>query len=51
MNFSFEKTTANKGLSATLAAEHILIDISLISCSSTFTNITELWNIPSAFYL
>jgi hypothetical protein len=34
-----------------LAAEYILIDISLISCSPSCTNITELWNIPSAFYL
>jgi hypothetical protein len=34
-----------------LAAEYILIDISLISYSPSFTNITELWNIPSAFYL
>ena len=42
---------ANKGLSAMLASEHILIDISLISCSPSCTNITELWNIPSAFYL
>ena len=36
---------------AMLASEYILIDISLISCSPNFTNITELWNIPSAFYL
>ena len=42
---------ANKGFSAMLASEYILIDISLISCSPSFTNITELWNIPSAFYL
>src|SRR6185436_13663417 len=34
-----------------LAAEYILIDISLISYSPICTNITELWNIPSAFYL
>ena len=34
-----------------LASEHILIDITLISCSPIFTNITQLWNIPSAFYL
>ena len=44
-------TAANKGLSAMLASEHILVDISLISCSPSCTNITELWNIPSAFYL
>ena len=30
-----------------LAAEHILIDITLISCSPSFTNITELWNLPA----
>jgi len=30
-----------------LASEHILIDISLISCSSNCTNITELWNLPA----
>src|SRR4029079_11547416 len=41
----------NKGFSAMLASEYILIDISLISYSPSFTNITELWNIPSAFYL
>ena len=41
----------NKGLSAMLASEHILIDISLISYSPSLTNITGLWNIPSAFYL
>ena len=34
-----------------LATEYILIDISLISYSPSFTNLTELWNIPSAFYL
>ena len=34
-----------------LAAEHILIEITLINYSPSFTNITELWNIPSAFYL
>ena len=34
-----------------LAAEYILIDISLLSCSPNWTNITELWNMPSAFYL
>jgi hypothetical protein len=50
--FSGQKKTAyNKGFSAMLASEHILIDISLISCSPSFTNITKLWNIPSAFYL
>jgi len=38
-------------LRAMLASEHILIDISLISYNPSFTNITELWNIPSAFYL
>ena len=43
--------THNKGFSAMLASEHIRIDISLIGCSPNFTNITELWNIPSAFYL
>ena len=47
----FQITTANKGFSAMLAAEYVLIDISLISYSPSFTNITELWNIPSAFYL
>ena len=45
------KTAGNKGFSAMLASEYVLIDISLISCSPSFTNITELWNIPSAFYL
>jgi len=34
-----------------LASEYILIDISLISYSPSSTNITGLWNIPSAFYL
>jgi hypothetical protein len=34
-----------------LPEEQILIDISLISCSPGWTNITELWNIISAFYL
>jgi len=34
-----------------LASEYILIDISLISGSPNCTNITGLWNIPSAFYL
>jgi len=34
-----------------LATEYILIDTSLISYSPSFTNITEPWNIPSAFYL
>jgi len=46
-----EAYAANKGFSAMLASEHILIDITLISCNPNFTNITELWNIPSAFYL
>ncbi len=48
---SVKSTAANKGFSAMLAAEYILIDISLISYSPSITNITELWNIPSAFYL
>jgi len=30
-----------------LASEHILIDISPISCSRSFTNITQLWNLPA----
>jgi len=38
-------------LSAMLAVEYKLIDISLISCSPSLTHITRLWNIPSAFYL
>ena len=46
-----EITAYNKGFSAMLASQHILIDISLISCSPSFTNITGLGNIPSAFYL
>lgn len=34
--------THNNGFSAMLASEYILIEISLISCSPIFTNITEL---------
>jgi len=34
-----------------LASEYILIDITLISYSPSFTNITELWNVTSALYL
>ncbi len=45
------KASANMGFSAMLAEEYILIDISLITYCSIFTNITELWNIPSAIYL
>ena len=46
-----EQRSAYKGLSVMLAEEYILIDISLINYSSSRTNITELWNIASAFYL
>jgi len=42
---------ANKGFSSMLASEHIFINISLISCSPSWTNTTEFWNMPSAFYL
>ncbi|MFC0775470.1 hypothetical protein [Terrimonas alba] len=40
-----------KVIAALLASEYILIEITLFSCSPNFTNITKLWNIPSAFYL
>jgi hypothetical protein len=43
----YGKTAHNKGLSAMLASEYIMIDISLFSCSSIFTNITQLWNLPA----
>jgi hypothetical protein len=47
LKFNKKGTAYNKGLSAMLAAEQILIDISLISCSPNCTNITQLWNLPA----
>ena len=41
-SYIVNKPAANKGFSAMLALEHNLIDISLISYSPSFTNITEL---------
>jgi hypothetical protein len=46
-----EQRTANKGLSAMLASEYILIDMPVLSYSPSFSLTDELWNIPSAFYL
>ena len=45
------KLQPTRGLSAMLAVKYILIDISLLSFSPNFANVTELWNILSAFYL
>ena len=47
LKFNKKGTAYNKGLSALSAAEHILINISLLSFSPNRTNITELWNLPA----